>query len=114
MKSKYWKVDKNSISNINNILGSDFTDENILYFKSVTNKNVIYITFDTRGIRPDWSYFTYPEFKSYIYSVDDKYVSSFETIFTNTEKWFKENDFIYAGEISRKSKLDKLKQLENE
>lgn len=94
-ENKYWLVKPEYYLNLNKILNSYYTYNVIKYFITIYTKGV-YITYN--GDR--WGHMPYPYYEDMITSIK-----------TSSKEWLENNNFEYKGEISRKSKLEKINKL---
>jgi len=94
VKKKFWFVKPDSYKLLTNEIKYTLYDSFLKDYGPFF-KNGVYITLIESSNKPDiWGYMPYPE----IERIDSK-------------KWLIDTDYIFMGEISRKSKLEKLNEL---
>lgn len=93
----YWLVKPDCYRSINKILGSKYTDRDIDFFIKKHSKG-IYIIYDKLD---KWGHMPYPDYENHNGKSDMK----------KSKNWLKRWGYKYKGEISRKSKLEKLNKI---
>lgn len=107
-EKNYWLVKPDCYHIMNSILNTDYPDFAIEKFKT-EYKNGLYVFFEHDFISPTGikrSHMPCPNFNNPSYSDSGRLDS--------TKMYLDMNDYKFMGEISRKSKLEKLKNINNE
>lgn len=97
---KYWLVKPEYYNQINNLLNTDFNEKTINNFKIKYQKGVYVLIYIKDNGDVIYSHMPYPIFKD----------SNTNNTFSSSV-WLENRDFVYSGEISRKSKLNKINKL---